>query len=233
MIIVTDAHVSKARNNHRDFFKMLAAIEETDHDLILLGDIFDLWIALPRYEGDIHRDFTDWCQEQKNERNIGFVEGNHEFYLASQKAYAFTWCSNKAWWQDADGTIFAHGDQVNRKDKQYLAFKKLLKNNLTQIILRGLPAGPTFADSVKRRLKKTNNKFRMRIPWDEIKFFADRRFAEGGETIFVGHFHQEYCYRSPESKKLYALPDWLGTGKVTLYRRNPAAVSTKHWRELL
>ncbi|CAB1058926.1 hypothetical protein D1BOALGB6SA_3684 [Olavius sp. associated proteobacterium Delta 1] len=232
MIIITDAHISKARGNHTAFFTMLAAIERTEHDLIFLGDIFDLWIALPRYEDDIHIKFIAWCLEQKNRRTIGFLEGNHEFFLASQRAEAFTWCSNDAWWQDGAGTLWVHGDQINRRDRAYLAFKKLSKNHMAKLILRSLPYGPEITKSVKRGLKKRNNTFRMQVPWDEIKFFANNRFAAGVDTIFMGHFHQAYCYRNQESKKLYLLPGWLNTQEVTLYQKNPSTISTMPWRKL-
>ena len=66
MIIITDAHVSKIKGNDASFLKMLEALEKNSQDLIFLGDIFDLWIALPRYEDDIHREFISWCREQKN-----------------------------------------------------------------------------------------------------------------------------------------------------------------------
>ena len=233
MIIVTDAHISKARGNDTAFFKMLGAIESTEHDLIFLGDIFDLWVALPRYETDIHNNFISWCLEQKKNRTIGFLEGNHEYYLASQRGAAFTWCSNEAWWQDDDGTLYAHGDLINPKDRNYLIFKKLTKNRIAKYILRSLPFGPKITDSIKAGLKKTNSQLRLQLPWDDIKFFADNRFAEGIDTIFMGHFHQEYCYAKQESKKLYVLPDWLGTQKVALFQKNPITVSTRHWSELL
>jgi len=233
MIIVTDAHVSKARGNDTEFFQMLAAIESTEHDLIFLGDIFDLWIALPRYETDIHNNFISWCREQKKNRTIGFLEGNHEYYLADQKAAAFTWCSNDAWWQDDAGTLYVHGDQINRQDKNYLRFRKLSKNSIAKYILRSLPFGPKIADSIKKGLKKTNKQYRLQLPWDEIIFFADNRFAEGIDTIFMGHFHQEYCYDNQESKKIYLLPDWLGTQKAALFQKDPLKISTIPWRELL
>jgi UDP-2,3-diacylglucosamine pyrophosphatase LpxH len=233
MIIVTDAHVSKARGNDTAFFHMLAAIENTEHDLIFLGDIFDLCIALPRYETEIHHHFTSWCREQKKNRTIGFLEGNHEFYLASHRAEAFTWCSNDAWWQDEAGTVYVHGDQINRRDTNYLRFRKLGKNRISRYILRWLPFGPNIADSLKKGLKNTNMQSRLQIPWDEIKSFADNRFAEGVDTIFVGHFHREYGYGNQESKKMYLLPDWLGTQKVSLFQKNPLKISTRPWRELL
>ena len=94
MIIVSDAHINKSRGNHSEFFKMLAAIEKTEHDLIFLGDIFDLWIALPRYEEDIHVNFIAWSREQKDSRTIGFLEGNHEFYVGIDKSLDFYKKSN-------------------------------------------------------------------------------------------------------------------------------------------
>ena len=232
IIIVTDAHISKARGNHTAFFQMLEVIKRTEHDLIFLGDIFDLWIALPRYEEDIHLEFIAWCLEQKNSRVIGFLEGNHEYYLASQRAQAFTWCSHAPWWQDDTGTLFVHGDQINRKDKKYLAFKKLIKNSISKLIMRHLPFGPKIAGSIKTGLQRTNKEFRLLIPLNEIRIFANDRFAEGVDTILVGHFHQEYFHCNAESKKLYVLPDWLGTQKITLYQNNPKKITTRHWREL-
>ena len=233
MIIVTDAHVSKARGNDTAFFQMLAAIENTAHDLIFLGDIFDLWIALPRYETAIHHDFISWCRTQKKIRTIGFLEGNHEFFLTSQRAEAFTWCSNEAWWQDDGGIVYMHGDQINRRDINYLRFRKLSKNRISKYILGCLPFGPKIADSIKEGLKNSNNQHRLQIPWGEIKSFADTRFAEGIDTIFAGHFHREYCYGNQDSKKMYLLPDWLGTQKVALFQKNPLTISTRPWRELL
>ena len=104
---------------------------------------------------------------------------------------------------------------------------------MTKYILRYLPYGPDIAKSFKRGLKKTNKQFRIQIPLDEIKFFADNRFAEGIDIGFVGHFHQEYCYQNRESKKLFVLPDWLATQKITLYQKNPKKITMMHWKELL
>ncbi len=233
MIVITDAHVSKTRGNHTAFFQMLTAVERTGHDLIFLGDIFDLWIALPRYEEEIHIRFIDWCRKQKKSRTIGFLEGNHEFYLASERARVFTWCSSEGWWRDDAGLLFVHGDQINRKDRRYLLFNKLTKSSLMKYILRYLPCGPDIASSVKYRLKKSNNKFRNRIPWDQIELFADDRFAEGVDTIFVGHFHLESSLPNHESRKLYILPDWLSTQKVTVYEKASQKLTMLNWKELL
>jgi UDP-2,3-diacylglucosamine hydrolase len=232
MIIIADSHISKTRGNHTAFFDMLAAVEKTDHDLIFLGDIFDLWIALPLFEDDLHAEFLAWCRKRKNVRTVGFMEGNHEFFLASQRAQSFTWCSQDAWRRDDAGNLFAHGDQINRKDKKYLAFRKLTKNSLVKFLLQKLPYGPVAAASIKNVLNKNSNNQRLMIPRDEIEHFAEFWFTEGVTTVFMGHFHREYCYRRQESKELHVLPDWLSTQKVALYQQNPKKITMMHWKEL-
>jgi UDP-2,3-diacylglucosamine hydrolase len=232
MIIVTDAHIGPAAENYNTFCRMLEAFEKTDYDLIFLGDIFDLWIALPRYEKDIHAHFRGWCRAQKANRTIGFLEGNHEFFLADEKTDTFTWCAPNAWRRDQNRILFVHGDQINRKDRIYLGFKKLTKNKITKFILRNLPRGPSLIGSIQLGLNQINNKYRCHIPEDEIKSFAESKFDEGIDTIFVGHFHCEYRYHNCGSKQLFVLPDWLSTQKITLYHERLKKVSTIHWREL-
>ena len=232
MIIITDAHISKAAGNHALFFKMLESLERNRQDLIFLGDIFDLWVALPRYEENIHRDFITWCRRQKSLRTIGYMEGNHEYYLANERASDFTWCSMNAWWQDANGALFVHGDRINRKDKNYLAFRKLAKNKISKFIICRLPFGPKITLSLKQGLKKTNARFRMQLPKAEVEDFAQARFSEGVNVIFMGHFHQQYLYRNQDAKELHVLPDWFSTQKVTIYHRHSKEIKSIHWKEV-
>jgi UDP-2,3-diacylglucosamine hydrolase len=232
MIIITDAHINSAKGNHAVFFKMLESFEGNNQDLIFLGDIFDLWIALPRYEEKIHRDFVAWCRRQKSRRTIGYLEGNHEYYLTSERASDFTWCSMNAWRGDTAGVLFVHGDQINCKDKNYLIFRKLAKNKLSKFIINSLPFGPQITKSIKQELKKTNIKFRLQLPETQIEKFAQARFAEGVNLIFMGHFHQQYLYRNPEAKELHILPDWLSTQKVTIYHHDLNEIKSVHWEKV-
>ena len=232
MIIITDAHVSKNKGNHASFFKMLEAFEKNDKDLIFLGDIFDLWIALPRYEEDIHQEFIAWCRRQKKRRTIGYVEGNHEFYLPNESAQAFTWHSRDAWQEDGAGILFVHGDEINQKDKKYLTFKRVVRSQFVKLLIRYLPFGPKLVGLIKDGLKLTNTDFRSSLPTEEIELYAESKFADGVDTIFVGHFHQEYIYRGRELKSLYTLPDWFSTQKVTVYHRQQKKIEWVHWEEL-
>lgn len=232
MIIVTDAHIGKAAEYHAAFFQMLEAIEKTGHDLVFLGDIFELWIAMPRYEDEIHTRFSAWCRTQKTIRTIGFLEGNHEFFVAEEKPEAFTWCTNNAWRLMETAALFVHGDQINRNDKMYQIFKKLTKNKLTKFILRTVPCGPWLLGPLQLGLNCMNSKNHAYIPEKEIEKFAESKFAEGVDTIFVGHFHREYCYRRGKSKELRVLPDWLNTQKITIYQERSKKITSILWQDL-
>ena len=74
--------------------------------------------------------------------------------------------------------------------------------------------------------------FRLQLPQNEIELFAESRFSEGVDTIFVGHFHQEFLYRNPESKALFVVPDWFSTQKVTVYHSDSKEITLIHWKEL-
>jgi len=232
MIIVTDAHIGKAAESRAAFFQMLETVEKTGHDLVFLGDIFELWIALPRYEEEIHTRFSAWCRRQKSIRAIGFLEGNHEFFVAEERPEAFTWCTPNARQLEDSAALFVHGDQINRNDKMYHLFKKLTKNKLSKFILRIQPWGPWLIRSLQPGLNRMNTKDHACIPEKEIEKFAESRFAGGVDTIFVGHFHREYHYCMGESKQLRVLPDWFSTRKVTLYQERSKNITTIPWQEL-
>jgi UDP-2,3-diacylglucosamine hydrolase len=233
VVIIADAHVSRAQGNSDAFFEMLTALEQGAGDVVFLGDIFDLWIALPRYEDALHRRFLSWCQRQKIRRRVGFVEGNHEFFLARGHAAAFTWCTHQAWWQDAEGNLFCHGDRINRLDRNYLAFRKLIKNPIARNLICGLPLGPHLVHCVKEGMKDTNQAFRKTLPQEQLREFADRRFQEGAVRIFMGHFHRGYHYRGAQGGDLYTLPAWHSNGWISVLPRDRCGLPQGPWQELL
>ncbi len=196
---------------------MLDALARCGDDLVFLGDIFDLWVALPRYENELHRQFLGWCRRQKTRRSVGFIEGNHEYYLTDNHSEAFTWCASGPFHRESEGLLFCHGDQINRQDSHYLTFRKLSKNRVTRTILAGLPLGPALVEHLKRRLKKTNMAFRRELPLDQIEAYAEACGREGIHTAFVGHFHQHHTCRSYQGVRLCTLPAWFATGCVSRY----------------
>lgn len=233
LVMIADAHISQNLGNVDAFFDMLAALERGPGDVVFLGDIFDLWVALPRYENARHRMLLSWCQRQKRHRRIGFVEGNHEFFLAQSHADAFTWCTQRPWWQDAEGNLFCHGDRINRLDRNYLVYRKFTKNPIIKAIVRPLPSGPRLVAHVRRRMKKTRRVFNKTLPQNQLQAFAEERFAEGVARIFLGHFHQSFHYRGRNGGELHTLPDWYSQGWISILRADRGVLQQGPWQDIL
>ena len=230
MIIVSDAHIRHDSKDSDDFFSMLDAIGHTNHDIIFLGDIFELWIALPRYEQEIHKRFLQWCKKEKQNRTVGFVEGNHEFFLAEQHSDCFTWATTDVWLDSEAKILYAHGDQVNPNDKSYHRFRKATKNKLTKNLARYMPLAPQLIKYTKRKLTN-RDKERGYFPEKTLHEYADNTFSTTVSTILLGHFHQDFRYQNKDND-LFLLPDWMATKKIVIYDKNVKELRSHHWSEL-
>ena len=59
LILIADSHLSENTSNLVEFKKFLEWISRSDYDVCFLGDIMELWIALPKFENAMHREFLD------------------------------------------------------------------------------------------------------------------------------------------------------------------------------
>lgn len=230
LIIVTDAHVSETYGNIAPFFEMLEGLSAQDEDIVFLGDIFELWVGMTRYEEALHGRFLEWCRSEKARRVIGFVEGNHEFYVAKKHADCFTWSSSTGHFDTASGTLFVHGDLINRTDKNYLRFRKITKNPVTKAMVAIMPRGPGLAKKLKAKLKTTNQDFRLGLPKNALCEFGETRLKGEVRRIVAGHFHQYFHYRAEEGGELTVLPDWLT--HQTLGHLTSNGLEVKPWQTL-
>ena len=119
-ILIADSHLQGGTEKTACFFRMLDALAaRKPAGIIFLGDIFELWIALDGYEIPEQKCFADWCRRHSAELEIGFIEGNHEFFVSETHADAFSWITDTR--HDLNRTVrLMHGDTVNRRDWKYL-----------------------------------------------------------------------------------------------------------------
>ena len=227
MILIADAHTGKA--NVGAFFEMLEAIADTGETVVFLGDIFDLWIGLPRYETDQHRRFLEWCRRERDRRTIGFVEGNHEFFVVRHHANAFTW-SNEIEYVDPAGHLFVHGDLIDRRDLGYRLYRAVVKNALAHVYLRAGPAAPALVRWIKRSLEReVCSKPVPRIPMDR---FAAHCSARGVRRVFCGHFHPDVDAREVLDRCVVIVPAW-NTGGYIARLAPDGSVRVGPWPSLL
>lgn len=230
-ILVADCHIREGAAE--EFFDMLAAIRQYEPaGVIFLGDIFELWIAFDGYESSIHTRFLDWCREAKNHFEVGFILGNHEFYVMEPHGAAFTWITEQS--HVTSGLLCMHGDLINQADKCYLLLRKILRSRLIRFLLRitARTIGPAVSDRFRRSLKATNRHFKRQLPMAVLENFARAAVPDQVRRIYAGHFHQHVVVDFPGSVPLEILPSWEAGGEIV--RLTPEGESLcAPWRELL
>ena len=218
-LINADAHLT-SREPDDDFFRMLDGVSRLPGDIgiIFLGDVFDLWIALRGYENDEHRRFLDWCRREKANRQVIFLEGNHEFFVAKKHSDAFSYADEDSY---QDGLLqWLHGDRINKKDHAYAVLRFILRNWFTRgfLWLIGPTFGPSFAHYVRERLRTTNQAHKKYFPEPHaLKFLAA---CPPDSIVFVGHFHDRRRNTS-DGRTLEVLPAYAAASELAFY--DPAA----------
>jgi len=232
MIIIADAHLGQEDSRIGAFLDMLDALAGTQEDVVFLGDIFLLWMALPGHEHELHTRFLDWCREQKTGRSVGFIEGNHEFFVTQERRDWFTWCAELDW-RDDEGRLFVHGDRIGDDYSGAQRLRRIVTGRLFEAALRYVPVAPWISRRVQQRCRHPEDAGNRRDPTDAILAYAETRFREGIQRIFMGHFHTAMTLPVGAGRTLHVLPGWLGTEQITRYDPQSETVTPGHWRTLL
>lgn len=234
-ILVADSHLREGAEG--SFFDMLNRIRQYHPaGVVFLGDIFELWIALDGYESDIHFRFLNWCSEARKQFEVGFVVGNHEFYLCRRHADAFTWISEKEYTLNPSGVRVLHGDLLNREDKGYLFLRRVLRNSFTRFLLKitARSIGPKVADHVLVSLKPTNLRHKRLLPMSCLRKFSGQAAEEKIKYIFAGHFHrhEKLDFSDGNGVPVEILPAWAAAGEIILLKPGLQSVCGP-WQDLL
>lgn len=228
-IFIADSHLP-ADDSVPQFFEMLDRIAETSCNLVFLGDIFELWIAYPSYEFPIHRKFLDWCSREKKNRIIGFIEGNHEFYVTARYADLFSWGTTDSRLIDDGKVLLLHGDTINRADSGYRLLRSILRNPLFRFLawLTGPIAGKFLSEKIRLSLKTTNMKHKKDFPEKYLDELADRLEKERIDLCIAGHFHRKASFRN-----IRILPAWEPDGEAGIYFPATGEFRIENWNKLL
>lgn len=193
--VVADAHLSGPGGPAEPLVEQLRRLpEEGCGRLILLGDLFQIWIGDERYEiPDIARVVDVLAGLRAAGVRVDYIEGNRDFFLAgSPYGHAFDRVATEVAFQ-ANGTRYlaVHGDGLDRRDWKYRFWRTISKSGLSRVVATHMPrriAG-RMVRGTERRLSATNLEHKRRIPEDVLRDYGARRLAEGYDQILLGHFH--------------------------------------------
>jgi len=228
-ILIADAHLADD-DSCPDFFEMLGMISETAYNVIFMGDIFELWIAYDPYETDVHRRFLAWCREEKKKRIIGYIEGNHEFYVTTRYADAFSWGTDRSRMIANDKLCLMHGDTINEADYGYRLLRLILRNPFSRLLVWavGPVAGKLLSEKIRLSLKNKNMKHKKEFPEKYFCRLADKLENKQVPLCLMGHFHQTAALRG-----INVLPAWEPDGEVGVYLPATGRFRIAEWKSLL
>jgi UDP-2,3-diacylglucosamine pyrophosphatase LpxH len=194
--LLADAHVGGPGGRGDDLALELEALDSSRCSLLLvLGDLFHVWVGDPRYETDEIRRLLEVLDRVRGRGvTTRYVEGNRDFFL-DDSVYARHFDSidlEHAFESGGVRYLAVHGDGIDDRDWRYRFWRRLSKNPVSKAAARHLPGGLArrFVHDMDRRLAETNFEHKIRVPEAVIRRFGERRLAEGHDVVLLGHFHK-------------------------------------------
>ncbi|MEM1203368.1 MAG: UDP-2,3-diacylglucosamine diphosphatase [Acidobacteriota bacterium] len=221
--VIADSHLGGPGGDGERMLEQLRGLPEAGcRHLVLLGDIFHVWVGSKKFETPEVRRIVPVLRElRRGGMRIDYVEGNRDFFIAdSPYADAFDHVGFETRFEAGGKRYLAvHGDGLNRNDRQYLFWRWLSKSPPIRFLILNLPGwlARRLVDAAEQRLAKTNWKFRKRVPEEEIRRYAEERFAaEGWDVLLLGHFHRP-CHWAVEGGDVEVLDAWFNSDRAETY----------------
>ena len=228
LIYVADSHLTGNDPEVDSFVRFLEVAGPTASTLYILGDLFNVWFGEVRFRMPHQQRVLDALTRLASVGVvIKFVEGNRDFSIRRNHLGApFADVGVESLTERYDGRtiLAAHGDEVNRKDRQYRLWKRVSKSFAVYGLFRMLPGsvGIGIGERLEKTLSGTNIRHKTRFPDQECRLWAEQVFAEGCDTIVLGHFHEERLIQF-ERGTLFVLPTWRGHHRYLMFEEGVPA----------
>lgn len=236
--LLSDVHLkSNDERNSKILLRFLLSLKNKERaitHLILLGDIFDLWIGghqifVKRWQAHL-KIIRDLIKE--NHVKVIFVEGNHDVHIAdywikSMGAQVYT--EPTSIFINPYKIHIEHGDLINQKDKNYLRYRAIIRSAPLKFLGLNLPG--FFWDSLGSYMSKKSGQHSRELRAEQVEQMRSlirehsRSLAnhkDAADYIFTGHFHikDEFKIQIPgKSVKSINLGSWLGE-TIQVYHLN-------------
>ena len=224
--VIADAHLGGAGGGAEALVRQLDALATQGcQRLILLGDIFHVWVGSPKFEtAEIAEVVAALRRLRAAGVRLDYIEGNRDFFLSgSPYAELFDTLGSETSFEAGGRRVLAvHGDGLNDRDWRYRAWRALSKSPPIRFLTLHLPVrwARRMVHSTEARLAETNFKHRRELPERAIRAYAERRLAEGYDQLILGHFHEERRFAVPGGE-VWLLNAWFHGRSVEWMGRAP------------
>lgn len=210
---IGDAHLLRGEAVTADFVRFLAGAPSRFERLVLVGDIFDLWLARPHLHEEHHvQVLAALARATAEGLPVDYAVGNRDYGVETLPAAPLARVATHLLPEPGDrpAWIAEHGDLVNDADRNYRAWRAFSRSALVLGAFLRLPGpvGVPLSLWVERRLRTTNLAYKRRFPAEHVEAHAARLFeTTGARFLVLGHFHEERRLAAGGGEVL-VLPDW-------------------------
>jgi UDP-2,3-diacylglucosamine hydrolase len=215
--IVSDLHLNPgSETRNRKFVEFLESAHASKDEVIIAGDLFDLWLGWKPLTFHFQNDILFRMNHLASSGlKMDYIEGNRDFHVKEYEKSIFRRVYEKGSKREFGSRkiYIEHGDLINREDRPYRFFRAVTKNPFSFFLLGHLPSAISLplANRIERGLKGTNIKYKTKYPEEHCRKFCRERFESGSDIVIVGHFHEEREVKSIVNSKavvFYNLPGW-------------------------
>jgi UDP-2,3-diacylglucosamine hydrolase len=219
LVFVGDVHLDRDDPDLGAFIDYLGRLGERAGRIVLMGDLFNLWIGAPSLEQAHHRSIVTCLRALRAAgTQVHYLEGNRDYRIAqAHSGEAFDAVSDAGLREDWGGRAIwaAHGDLVNVSDRQERYWRRLSRSTPAWWLFSAIPRGRRFAmaESLERRMRSTNLTMKREFPEALVRAFAEPRLAAADDAVVLGHFHAEReLSAGPGGRgRIFVLPEWKGS----------------------
>lgn len=217
LVFIGDAHLDAGDPVVEAFASFLDRLAPTTRTVVLMGDLFNLWIGQPALEQPHQTRVIDRLRALRRAGVVvRYVEGNRDYRIAAGYAGdAFDDAGDRGIVERQGGRSIAaiHGDLANRADRQYRAWRRLSRSLPFWTLFLALPRSlrRRVSQDLERRMRRTNLRYKRAFPEAAVRDYAAGYFDAGHDALVLGHFHAEIVLEAVTPRRagrVFVLPEW-------------------------
>ncbi len=227
---LSDLHLkSEEKDKAKLFLNFLSTIDNSTTHLILLGDVFDLWIGDHKY---FKEKFPNIISQLRRISEAGielhYFEGNHDIHLKKfwEKEVGAKVHPEKFLFRFGPLKVRAeHGDQMNPNDRGYLFLRWLLRTKPVEIVSNYIPGkiigiiGERSSQVSRLYTDRINKEYTKKVLDYTRTYAMKERMKQSFDYIITGHTHIKDDFEfeiQGEKIRSINLGSWLDQPKAFL-----------------
>ncbi len=219
LVVVGDVHLDRVDPELPAFLAYLRGLAPRSGRVVLVGDLFNLWIGAPDLEQEHHNAVITCLRAMRSAgTEIHYLEGNRDYRIAERHlGTTFDAVSDvgldESW---AGRRIFvSHGDLVNRRDVQYRMWRRVSRSAPAWWLFSAIPRARRFAiaESFEKSMRATNAGMKREFPEALVRDYAAPYLVGVDDAVVLGHFHVEKDLPAGPTGTghIIILPEWKGS----------------------